>query len=495
MNKRIIFITTALVGALGIIVLLGSRLDFCLFSVSCAKQAPIRFDRLENVSHIMPVAVIGSGPAGLSAALYGARLGLDTYVIMGNKPGGLLMDTTEVENMPGKLDATGPEIMTDMQKQVEHAGAHFVYDQVRSIDFMHYPYKIVTYDDKSYYALSVIIATGAKPRLPVVKGLDDYWAKGVSSCAVCDAPFFKNKEVIVIGGGDSAIEESIQLVKCKKVSIMVRKDKMRASNAMQERLKGYPNIQVVYNVEVHEIYGDDKKVQGVMVYNNKTKQTTKMPVDAVFIAIGHDPNTDFLKNNGAIALDHEGYIQLHGKTQQALRAGSRNVLPLVFAAGDVEDKRYRQAGVAAGSGIKAALELSEEFIKVGYDSMVAEKLKKRFVTVQDEEMMSHSLQEITDTTEFDSMINDGISFVDFYTMECPTCLQMLPAIQELAAEYPQLHFIKVNADEGEDIARQWSVFQVPALLIIKDGKMIGRRNKQLLSKAELREFIEKTIAQ
>lgn len=491
MKNRIIYSFLALVTTGAVLLYVGgNKIDRCLFSFTCA-QPQISFKNLEQTSNIMPLAIIGSGPAGLSAGMYGARFGIDTYILMGNEPGGLLMKTTGVENWPGKLTALGSTIMADLQKQAEHSGAHLIYDEVVEADFSVYPYKLITQDKKVYHALSVLIATGAVPILPTIEGLNEYWAKGVSSCAVCDAPFYKNKNVVVIGGGDSAIEEAIQLVKCKQVTILVRKDRMRASQAMQERLKGYPNINVLYSVEVKAIEGDAKGVNQITIFDNKNNKTYTMPISAVFLATGHKPNTEFLKN-GQIELDSEGYIVLHGRTQSVLRKGSHKPLRLVYAAGDVEDKEYRQAGVAASSGIKAAMEASKEFIDAGYNALVAQRIKGKLATGGHELQNASLITLIPNDEQFKEAIKNGIVIADFFTDGCSQCTQMLPFLEELAVEYSDIKFVKADSDELPEASAMWSIMSVPALLIFKDGNLVARKNA-FMKKSDLKKFIKAAL--
>jgi len=301
----------------------------------------------KNISAI-PLVVIGSGPAGLSAAIYGARSAVKTVVFEGDIPGGQLTRTTAVENWPGRSIITGNEIIENLRNQAVSLGAELRYESIDSVDFSQWPYTLTLNDEQVITALTVIIATGATPRVLNIPGEREYWGQGVTTCAICDAPFYKNREVIVVGGGDAAVEEALQLsAYAKKITLIVRAQTMRALASGQERIKNNPKISCIYTTQVTEIYGDDSGVTGVRLLNNTTGEIVDFPTDGVFLAIGHTPNTDLFSRY--IACDEHGYITMSDRTQ-------KTSLPGVFAAGDVEDSRYRQAGVAAGRGICAALD-------------------------------------------------------------------------------------------------------------------------------------------
>ena len=291
------------------------------------------------------VIIIGSGPAGLTAAIYTTRADLKTLVIAGAKWGGQLMLTTLVENFPGFPDGIqGPELMQNMKKQAERFGAEFLDEDFISADFSSKPFKI-TASDKTFEARSIIIATGADTKWLEVPGEKEKIGRGVSSCAPCDAFFFKNKNVIVVGGGDSAMEEALVLTKfATSVTLVHRKDSFRASEIMQKRVKENPKIKIMYNSEITEVLGETN-VTGVKVKNNQTNQISEMSIDGVFVAIGHFPNTGKFKD---IELDENGFIKVHDHFLTNKEG--------VFVAGDVHDAHYKQAITAAGYGCSAALE-------------------------------------------------------------------------------------------------------------------------------------------
>lgn len=292
------------------------------------------------------VVIIGSGPAGLTAAIYAARADLNPLVIAGTTWGGQLMNTTEIENFPGFVNGIlGPELMNNMVEQAKRFGAEFVFENATQV-ICEVDKKIVKTYENEYETDAVIIATGATPRKLGIPGEDKFYGKGVSTCATCDAAFFKDKVVAVIGGGDSAMEESTFLTRfAKKVYLIHRRDEFRASPIMIERAVKNPKIEILYNTEVKEVNGD-LKVKSITLFNNQTNKTSDLEIDGMFLAIGHIPVTDYLGKD--IELTEDGYVKSTDGVHTSIMG--------VFVAGDVEDHKYRQAITAAGAGCKAALE-------------------------------------------------------------------------------------------------------------------------------------------
>ncbi|HET9214496.1 MAG TPA: thioredoxin-disulfide reductase [Gaiellaceae bacterium] len=293
------------------------------------------------------VIVIGGAAAGYTAALYAARANMEPLVIEGISWGGQLMITSDVENYPGYPEGVlGPEMMQDFRKQAERFGAEFLTDDVTKVDFSERPFRVWVGDDE-YRAETVIVATGANARQLGLESERSLQGRGVSYCAVCDAAFFREKEVVVVGGGDSAMEEAIFLAKfASKVTLVHRRDAFRASQIMTDRARGTEKIEFVLDSVVEEVLGDGV-VTGVVVRNVKTDERTEIPADGLFVAIGHDPTTELFR--GRLDMDESGYLLTKGRTTET------NV-PGVFAAGDVQDHVYRQAVTAAGSGCMAALD-------------------------------------------------------------------------------------------------------------------------------------------
>ncbi len=293
--------------------------------------------------------IIGSGPAGYTAAIYAARADLQPVMYTGMVPGGQLTQTTDVENFPGYPDGVqGPEMMEDFRKQAERFGTQIRFGYVTKVDFSSAPHQVIIDDIKTITADTVIIATGASAKWLGLDSEQKYNGFGVSACAVCDGFFFKGQDVAIVGAGDTAAEEASYLSKlCRSVHMLVRKDDFRASKAMQHRVKSITNIAIHFNTETEEILGDGKNVSGVRVRNNKSGEEKVLDVTGFFVAIGHTPNTDIFK--GWLDMDETGYLRTKpGSTRTNIEG--------VFACGDAQDKLWRQAVTAAGTGCMAALE-------------------------------------------------------------------------------------------------------------------------------------------
>ena len=293
--------------------------------------------------------IIGSGPAGYTAAIYAARADLKPVVYTGIQMGGQLTTTTEVDNFPGyPKGVTGPAMMDDLQHQAERFGTDVRFGIIEKVNFQQYPLKATTDSGKFIEADTVIVSTGATARWLGLESEKRYNGHGVSACATCDGFFFRGMDVAVVGGGDTACEEAAYLAKlCKKVYLIVRRDELRASKAMQHRVMNTPNIEILWNSLPKEITGDNKVVTGARLKNAKTGEISEIEVQGFFVAIGHTPNTDIFK--GQIDLDEQGYIK-------TIPGSTRTNIAGVFAAGDVQDHVYRQAVTAAGTGCMAAIE-------------------------------------------------------------------------------------------------------------------------------------------
>lgn len=295
------------------------------------------------------VIIIGAGPSGYTAGIYCSRAGYDTLILSGILPGGQLVNTTEVENYPGfENGIMGPDLMIDMRKQSQRMGTTIIDDVAVDVDFRHKPFKVLTASEE-YEGRAVIIATGANPRKLGLEGEETFAGKGVSYCATCDGPFFRNQDIIVVGGGDSAIEEATFLTKfATNVHLVHRRGELRASKIMQERALNNEKIKFHWDSAVTEIKGDQKMRQAVLK-NLKTNEESTIDAGGLFVAIGHEPNTQLFK--GQIDLDEDGYVVLKNKTYTNIEG--------IFAAGDVHDRNYRQAITAAAFGCMAAIDLDK----------------------------------------------------------------------------------------------------------------------------------------
>jgi thioredoxin reductase (NADPH) len=303
------------------------------------------------------VVIIGSGPAGYSCAIYLARANLKPLMISGFDEGGQLMTTTDVENYPGFADVIqGPYLMEQMKKQAENVGTEMLMDKVVEVDFSSKPFTLKTEFGAEFKAERVVIATGAQAKWLGIESETEFRGYGVSGCATCDGFFFKNKEVMVIGGGNTAVEEALYLTNhASKVTLVHRRDKLRCEKVLEEKLLNHPKIKVIWNSELVEVLGEKEPVKKVMgaKLKNTAGEISQISVEGIFIAIGHKPSTNFLVNSG-LELDDEGYIKVKAGTTQTNIEG-------VYGAGDVADKIYRQAVTAAGFGCMAALEVIKSF--------------------------------------------------------------------------------------------------------------------------------------
>lgn len=295
------------------------------------------------------VIIIGAGPAGYTAGIYCSRARHDTLIISGLLPGGQLMNTTDVENYPGFDEGImGPDLMLTMRKQAERMNTTIIDDVVVNVDFRNKPFKVLT-GSEEYEAKAVIVCTGATPRKIGIEGEQTFSGRGVSYCATCDGAFFRNQDIAVVGGGDSCMEEATFLTKfASKVHIIHRRDTFRASKIMQERALNNENIQVHWNSEIEDIKGD-QKVQQIVLKDTKTGENKTLDMGGVFVAIGHEPNTELFKNQ--LEMDENGYIIQKENTETSVKG--------VFTAGDVHDHRYRQAVTAAGFGCMSAIDVDK----------------------------------------------------------------------------------------------------------------------------------------
>ncbi len=483
---------------------------------TCPSLKKLSYDisLLKGLKNIVPVLVLGSGPAGLSAALYTARENILTAVMHGDQPGGLLTDTTYVENWPGEISILGPDLIAKMQSQVSKFNVLFLNDTATRVDMSTWPFIVTTKGGITIHALTIIACTGSTPKTLGIDGEEEYAKKGsVSSCAICDAWRFKNKSVVIVGGGDSAVEEATQLAThVKDVVILVRKERMRAAQSMQERLAGYPNVSIRYSAEPIRIMGDGNDVTGVEVLNIGTGKHETVPASGVFLAIGHTPNSQLFKD--AIPLSSAGHILVEGRSQKTSLGG-------IFAAGDVTEPIYRQGGIASGDGIKAALDALEFLRHIGFDALQIAKSKNDLLTqpgrhdavgkdtsapivpkVIDDRSKQPEKAEKNDPVKVISSMSDLKTLIgnntdrpiviDCFTTECGSCRRLLPIFQDVAANdfSDRLVFAKVNLDLVPELGAKFLVTHVPTILAL--GKSEDTDNEQLVTLAKYVGFIEKT---
>lgn len=493
-DKRIVLLVLAAL-AVSALCVRGCKAKF-----GSSHEVPINIHDALGKERVMPLVIVGSGPAGLSAAIYGVWGNIPTLVVHGPKPGGLLMETSLVENWPGHKAILGADIIKNLQNHVKSLGVKFLNGTVNKIQFLEdtivgvnfdqWPYKLTTEQGVVIYAMSVIISTGANPKLLEVPGEHEYWSRGVTACAVCDAPFFKGKDVVVVGAGDSAAEEAMQLAQyAKNITILGRKEKLRAAASMQARLKEYPSISVQYNVEVKKIVGDEKGVTSIELYNNKTNQTSVMPINGVFLAIGHVPNSGLFKNH--VATDENGYIETKGRSQATS-------LPGVFAAGDVEDPTYRQAGVAAGHGIQAALDAVSFLNHIGYSPAFAAQLDAHLYKVP---APAHSVPNVG-AEEYKATVEKSEGLVGAIFSSLPEYEQgdnnqesLLPDsdLIMVAQQFDdKISFIRVNSAENKTLAHKVHIEDEPCLVVYNQGKFVARYAGQM-TREELAHLVQHLV--
>jgi thioredoxin reductase (NADPH) len=442
--------------------------------------------KVQGKENIVPFLVLGSGPASLSAALYGARAKIMTVVLRGNKPGGQLTGTSYIENWPGVGRVRGTEVMQDLKEQAASFGAVMVDDVAESIDFSQWPYKVTTEEGNVLYALALMVGTGSTPKRLYVPGEDTYWGRGVTTCAICDAPYHKGDHVVVVGGGDSAMEEAIELAAyAAKVSVLVRTDTAKASPSMIERALSSKNVEILYSKAIAEIHGDNEHVTSVDIIDTKTKEIVNTPIRGVFLGIGHDPNTSLVK--GVLECTESGNIRIGAKNQWTSQTG-------VVAAGDVSDDRYKQAGVAAGDGIKAGLDVVWWLSELGYNNQFQEQLEPYFFTLKGSHKVE--LEEIESLQEYEDIVadaQDSVVILDFFTPYCPSCMHMIPVIEWVVSKFDgKVVCYKVDASMAFDLVKTFNVPDVPYLVFIKNGKIVGKVKKEM-NRAELYGYLKKLI--
>ena len=445
------------------------------------------FDALKGKENLIPFLVLGSGPSSLAAALYGARANIRTVVIKGNQPGGQLTGTSYIENWPGIRKIRGTEIVKDCEEQAAQFGAIMVSDSVKSVDLKQWPYKVITEEGKELYVLSLFIGTGATPRRLEVPGESDYWGKGVTTCAICDAPYHKGDDVVVVGGGDSAVEEALELSSyARQVRMLIRGDVMRASSVMINRLKECTNVKVVYNTAITEIRGKDDHVRGIQVINTQTKEKEDWDsVGGVFLAIGHLPNTQIF--DGQLDTTKEGYLKMNDRSQRTSKEG-------VFAAGDVSDPRYKQAGVAAGDGIKGGLDAMWWLSESGFSDALQTKLEPFFFDpLLDKKVEIQRINNIEEMNELIEQNPNKIIIVDFYTKFCPSCIHMMPVLEWVGTKLKdKVICVKVDGIASLDLTSHFQAPGVPYFIILKNGKQVGATG-DVMDRQEMYSFIRKYV--
>ncbi len=426
--------------------------------ISYLRQSSISMSLALGKSNIVPVVILGSGPAGLTAALYTARANMPTVVITGPDIGGQLTQARYVENWPAKKKESGMELMEQLEEQVRRFGRVLVDASVTKVDFSHWPYKLLLDNNDSIYALSVVIATGGDQEKIEVPGVETYWGKGIGVCSICDAPFDKGKTVALIGLNDITCDMALQLKEfAKHVYVLVPKDHMEAAAVNVDLLKKIKNISIIYNVELQELTGKEK-LQEVIYKDTKSGSIKKLPIESFYFAIGFEPNTALFKDQ--IAIDKDGFIVVQDCINQTSK-------PLIYAAGTVIDKEYQKGLISASMGAQAAIQLIESLQTAGFTDQMEEQLKPNFykqVIAQDEFEEISSLVDLKNT-----FTRSNKTVVLFYGKTCPTCKKIMPLLQAMAQQNKEYRFIKCNIEKDHEVIETYKIAEIPTVIYFENG--------------------------
>lgn len=461
-------------------------LTLCLFFlIGCLKfganQQDLHAYNLNDVTmdeSTYPVVIIGGGPAGLTASIYTAQANLKTVLLGGQEPGGAITMSHSVRNWPGEINITGRELAEKIEKQAKGNGVTILNKVVTAVDFAKWPYQITTKDLASekteiIKALSCIIATGTTPNYLGIPGEEKYWGKGITGCAICDGPLYKDKKVIVVGGGDAAMTEANYLSNiAKEVIVVVRRDVLRAKEKRGiEELKEKSNVKILYNTELKEIIGDSNKITHVIAFDSANNKKIQINVDGIFLAIGSTPNSKIFENQ--LDLTPKGFI-VKTEGQQTSKDG-------IYCAGDISDPEYKQAISAAGDGCKAALETQKFLDEIGYEvekiptknqALIEKPVKKSpVVKTYDAKPL-----EITTSAQYQEFVkNSEIPVVvDIYATWCGPCQRMHPIFDQLAKEFQGVvRFVKININTAKTLSSETRASSIPTFLFFNNGQKIS----------------------
>ncbi|KAF3635659.1 Thioredoxin reductase [Capsicum annuum] len=464
------------------------------FSIRAAAEAE-SVETSSSAQDIENLVIIGSGPAGYTAAIYAARANLKPVVFEGYQaggvPGGQLMTTTEVENFPGFPDGiTGPDLMDRMKRQAERWGAELYQEDVEFIDVKNTPFTVQS-SERKVKCHSVIVATGANAKRLGLPTEEEFWSKGISACAICDgaSPLFKGQVLAVVGGGDTATEEAIYLTKyARHVHLLVRKDQLRASRAMQDRVFNNPNITVHFNTETMDVVGNSKgQMSGILIRKADTQEESVLEAKGLFYGIGHSPNSQLLE--GQVDLDSSGYILVKEGTASTSVEG-------VFAAGDVQDHEWRQAVTAAGSGCVAALSveryLTSKNLLVEFHQPATEEVKKELTDKDVQEGFDITLTKHKGQYALRKLYHESprLMCVLYTSPTCGPCRTLKPILSKVIDEFDKhVHLVEIDITEDPEIAEAAGIMGTPCVQFFKNKEML-RTVSGVKMKREYREFIE-----
>ncbi|UNE35474.1 FAD-dependent oxidoreductase [Vermiphilus pyriformis] len=441
---------------------------------------------IQSIKNVEPVVIIGAGPAGLSASISTVRAGFKTLVIVGKEMGGQVNQIKDIENWPGEIKLSGAELGRNLYNHAHHVGAQFLHESVSSVDLGTWPFIIKTDQGKIIRPLSVLIATGGEPKKLAVPGVQEYWGiKGVGYCAICEAPFTKGQDVIVIGGSDMAVQRVMQLsVYAKSVTLLVREQKLQALQALIDQMNKCSNVKVLFNTQLNEIRGDDKRVTAVVVQNTIDNAKLTIPAQSVFFAIGYIPRSQLVRP--WVDVDSQEYICLKGRSQCTS-------VPGVFAAGNVTSSEYGKAAVAAGEGEKAALDIINFLEHIGYNPSVEAVIKDNLFTPP---AVSHiQIPVIEDIDSFKKLINtNNAVLVEVFNPLCSVCQEIGPALNAFAeSNKDNLTIVKINISRiTPDFQKYLNIPGVPLIIIYEKGAPII--HKTIESSAQLTDVINQYLA-
>jgi thioredoxin reductase (NADPH) len=437
---------------------------------------------LKDKKNLIHTAIIGAGPAGLSSAIPPKRAGYHVVVFTGPKPGGELREASMVENWPGLEKKSGAECMKMLDDQVDSFGIPRIPLSVTEVDFSSWPYRLKLSDETSVYALTVNCATGASQGKLGIEGEDLYYGKGLYSCGLCDAGFTRNKDTVVIGGGDIAIQRALQLIpEARKISLIIPGSRMTAHASMQKKIDGIEKIEKIFNKEIKKIVGDGSQIQYIELYDPLTKKTSKHMTDSVFLSTGLTPNTDLFKQH--LELDQTGCIKLLGKTTQ------ETSIEGVMASGNNADNIYRQVGVIIGDGTKAGLDAVKLLSNWGFDGKI---------TIPDEQLYKPAqiphpaIKHIKKLSELQRALRASRQvMVEIYSPTCSTCKKMEGPLSAVTEQFKNvMKVLQIDKNNLLNFIKKQNITLIPAFILYKNGKEIDRMEGETTF-ANLRTFIEK----
>ena len=436
-----------------------------------------------------PVIILGGGIAGLTTSIYMAQANIDSVLIEGPTPGGAITKAYNVRNWPGEINISGKQLSQNLHQHAIKNGVKILQEKVIDVDFSVWPYLIkienlIKGKTETLKALSCIIAMGANPIKLNIPGEKEYLRKGISFCAICDGPTYKDKTIAIVGGSKRAMHEALYLSNiAKDITILVRSEKLRAKGKIVEEVLSKPNIKILYDTQVKQITGNKEKITHLIIQNNKENKEETIKIDGLFVAIGYEPNSNLFKEQ--LELDAEKHIKI-SNSQETSKIG-------IFAAGDISNPKHKQAIIAAGDGCKAALQAQTFLEKIGYKKTMKQEEKQQKEKQPEESFFQ--IEEISDLQELEKIISTSKIpvIVNLYSPLCMPCQRMHPIMNQLATHFKtKVKFIKINISKNPAIAQKFWINSIPALIFIDEGKeikkLIGARNFE-----NLKELIQNTF--